>query len=98
MLEKSKVKKDTIELISNQTYDKITNLFNYRRKRLGIEGDAKIVEPIRSSDYFNLDDNDHLTFKYENDNKSFGNINKSLYSPSRMVKELGVTGLYKHNR
>ena len=37
MLEKSKVKKDTIELISNQMYDKIAKLFNHRRKRLGVK-------------------------------------------------------------
>ena len=90
MLEKDMVKKDSIELISNQMYDKITKLFNDRRKRLGVKGGVKIVEPIRSSDYLKLDDNGNLTFKYENDVKILGNINKCLYSPSRMIKELGV--------
>ena len=43
MLEKSKVKKDSIGLISNETYDKITKLFNDRRKRLGIKGEVLII-------------------------------------------------------
>ena len=47
-LEKRKVKEDTIELVANQIYDKITKLFNERRKRLGIKGGANIVEPIRA--------------------------------------------------
>ena len=32
MLEKRKVKEDTIELVANQIYDKITTLFNERRE------------------------------------------------------------------
>ena len=34
-------KKDTIELIANEMYDKTTTLINKRRKRLGIKGGAK---------------------------------------------------------
>ena len=44
-----------------------TKLFNDRRKRLGIKGGAKIVEPIRSSDSSNLDDNGNLTFIHKNE-------------------------------
>ena len=40
-LEKRKVKEDTIELVANQIYNKITKL-----KRLGINGGAYVVEPI----------------------------------------------------
>ena len=40
-LEKREMKEDTIELIANQMYDKITKLFNDRRKILGIKGGAK---------------------------------------------------------
>ena len=36
-LEKRKVKEDSIELVENQIYDKITKLINDRRKRLGIK-------------------------------------------------------------
>ena len=46
-LEKRKVKEDMTELVANQICDKITKLFNERRKRLGIKGGANIVEPIR---------------------------------------------------
>ena len=42
MLDKNKMKKDMIELIANQIYDKITNIINDRRKRSGIKGGAKI--------------------------------------------------------
>ena len=102
-LEKCKLKEDTIELVTDQIYDKMTKLFNDRRKRLGIKGSAKKVEPVRSSDYLNLDDNGHLAFTYENDVKDLGNIDKDLESPSKMIKKLGVTRLkfnelYKHNR
>ena len=66
-LEKRKVKEDTIELVSNQIYDKITKLFNERRKRLGIKGGANIVEPIRDYDSFDIDDNGNLTFIPKNE-------------------------------
>ena len=56
-LEKRKVKEDTIELVANQIYDKITKVFNQRRKRLGIKGGANIVEPIRDYDSIDIDDN-----------------------------------------
>ena len=60
MLEKRKVKEDTIKLVADQIYDKITNLINGRRKKLGIKVGSEI--PIRDYDGFNLDDNDNLTF------------------------------------
>ena len=34
---KNALKKDTIELIANQIYDKVTKFFNDRRKRFGIK-------------------------------------------------------------
>ena len=34
ILEKDKVRKDTIELISNQMYDKITKLFKWQEKKI----------------------------------------------------------------
>ena len=74
-------------------YDKITTLFDKRRERLGIKGGANIVEPIRNYDSFDLDDNDNLTFKYENEDVYLGNINKGLDSPSTMIKESGVDKL-----
>ena len=53
-IDKLRLKKSTIELIVNEMYDKITKLFNERRKRLGIKGGAKIEEPIRNYDSFDL--------------------------------------------
>ena len=60
-----------------------------------MKGGAKMVEPIRNYDYFNLDDNGNLTFTFwdEYDVKDFGHSNKGLYSPSRIINELGVTRL-----
>ena len=47
MLEKDKMKQDTIEPVANQIYDRGTKLINDRRERLDIKGN-KIVEPIRN--------------------------------------------------
>ena len=41
------------------------------------------MEPIRSTDYLNLDDNGNLTFVCKNKVIDLGNINRGLYSPSR---------------
>ena len=93
-LEKNKVKKDTIELVANKIYDKITMLFNERRKRLGIKGGANIEEPTANYNSFDLDDNGNLTFVRNNEDIYIGNINeRRLNSPSRMIKTLGVNRL-----
>ena len=92
-LEKRKVKEDTIELVANQVYDKMTKLFNEMRKRLGIKGGANIVEPIRDYDSFDVYDNGNLTFVRKNEVIGLGNINESLDSPSKMIKKLGVNRL-----
>ena len=70
-LEKRKVKDDMIELVANQVYDKITKLFNERRK----------VKPIRNYDSFDKDDNGNLTFASKNEVIGLGNINEGLDSP-----------------
>ena len=41
-LDKGRLKKDMVELIANQIYDKLTKLFNDTRKRLGVKGGANI--------------------------------------------------------
>ena len=61
-----------------------------RRERLGIKGGAKIVEPIRNYDSFNLDDNGNLTFVRKDDVIHLGNINEGLISPSEMIEKLLV--------
>ena len=96
------MKEDTIELIANQIYHKITKLFNERRKRLGIKGGVDIVEPIRDYDSFDIDDNGNLTFVHKNEVMGVGNINEGLDSPSKMIKKLGVNrlrlmGFREHN-
>ena len=85
-LEKNKVKEDTIELVANQMYDEMTMLINDRRKPLGKKGGTKIVEPIRNSDSFDLDDNGNLTFVRKNEVLDLGNISEGLNSPSKMIK------------
>ena len=87
------MKEDTIELVANQIYDKITKLFNERKKTLGIKGGAKIAEPIRNYDRFNLDNNGNLNFKYGKEDIYIGNINEGLNSPSKIIKKFGVTRL-----
>ena len=87
------MKEDTIELVANQIYDKITKLFNEKRKRLGIKGGANMVEPIRDYDSFDIDDNGNLTFVRKNEVIGLGNIDEGLDSPSNMIKKLGVNRL-----
>ena len=52
MLDKLRLKKDTIELVASQIYDRMTKLFNDTRKRSGIKGGASIKQPIRNYDNF----------------------------------------------
>ena len=51
---KDALKRDTIELVANQIYDKLTIFFNNDRKRFAIQGGKPIIEPIREYDYFKL--------------------------------------------
>ena len=53
---KDALKRDTIELIANQIYDKLTISFNDTRRRLGIKKGVPIAEPIRKYDNFDLED------------------------------------------
>ena len=66
-IEKSKMKKDTIQLVANEIYDKVINLFNNTREKFKIE-DKITIEPQYKS--FNLDYNGSLTFKYKNKGKT----------------------------
>ena len=94
MTEKTKnaLKKDTIELISNEIYDKLTKLFNDRRKRLGIKGGTPIAEPIRDYSKFKLKNDGTLSYKYKTTVIYLGNIDKGLKSITEMSK-LGVNRL-----
>ena len=67
MTEKTKklLKKDTIELIANEIYDKLTKSFNDRRKSFGIKGGTPIADPIRDYSKFKLKADGTLSYKYK---------------------------------
>ena len=92
MKTKNALKNDTIELIANEIYDKLTKLFNYRRKRLGIKGGMLIVDPIRDYSKFKLKTDGTLSYKYKKTVIYLGNIDKGLKSLTEMSK-LGVNRL-----
>ena len=92
MKTKNALKNDTIELIANEIYDKLTKLFNDRRKRLGIKGGTPIVEPIRDYSKFKLKTDGTLSYKYKKTVIYLGNIDKGLKSLTEMSK-LGVNRL-----
>ena len=89
---KEVLKRDTIELIANEIYDKLTKLFNDRRKRLGIKGGKPINEPIRDYSKFKLKNDGTLSYKYKKTVINLGNIDKGLKSLSEISK-LGVNRL-----
>ena len=94
MTEKTKdaLKRDTIELVANQIYDKLTNFFNNDRKRFGIQGGEPIIEPIREYQNFKLTKNGKLSYKYNRTVIDFGNINNRLKAPWE-IRKLGVAKL-----
>ena len=83
---KEVLKRDTIELIANEIYDKLTKLFNDRRKRLGIKGGKPINEPIRDYSKFKLKNDGTLSYKYKKTVINLGNIDKGLKSLSEISK------------
>ena len=89
---KDALKRDTIELIANEIYDKLTKLFNDRRKRLGIKGGTLIADPTRDYSKFKLRNDGTLSYKYKTTVIYLGNINKGLKSIAEMSK-LGVNRL-----
>ena len=89
---KDALKKDTIELVANQIYDKLTIFFNNDRKRFGIQGGEPIIEPVREYRNFKLTKNGKLSYKYKRTVIDFGNINDRLKAPWE-IRRLGVTKL-----
>ena len=89
---KNALKRDTIELVANQIYDKLTILFNNDRKRFGIQGGKPITEPVRDYQNFKLTKNGKLSYKYKRTVIDFGNINDRLKAPW-VIRRLGVTKL-----
>ena len=86
------MKHDTIELIANQIYDKLTISFNDTRKRSGIKKGIPIAEPIRKYDNFDLDNDGKLSHVTKGTVIDLGNINERLKSPWEIHK-LGVSKL-----
>ena len=94
MTEKAKdaLKRDTIELVANQIYDRLTIFFNNDRKRFGIQGGEPIVDPMREYQNFKLTKNGKLSYKYKRTVIDFGNINDRLKAPWE-IRKLGVSKL-----
>ena len=94
MTEKTKdaLKRDTIELVANQIYDKLTIFFNNDRKRFGIQGGEPMIDPIREYRNFKLTKNGKLSYKYKRTVIELGNINEGLKAPWE-IRRLGVTKL-----
>ena len=82
--------RDTIELVANQIYDKLTIFFNNDRKRFGIQGGKPIIEPMREYKNFKLTKNGKLSYKRTV--IDFGNINDRLKAPWE-IRRLGVAKL-----
>ena len=81
MKNRDALKHDTIELIANLIYDKLTLSFNDTRKRLGIKKGIPITEPIRKYDNFDLEDDGTLSYVTKRTVIDLGNINERLKSP-----------------
>ena len=89
---KDALKRDTIELVANQIYDRLTIFFNNDRKRFGIQGGKPIIDPIREYQNFKLTKNGKLSYVYKKTVIDFGNINNRLKAPSE-IRKLGVAKL-----
>ena len=86
------LKRDTIELVANQIYDRLTNFFNKDRERFGIQEGKPIIEPMREYQNFKLTKNGKLSYKYKKTVIDFGNINNRLKAPWE-IRRLGVAKL-----
>ena len=89
---KNALKRDTIELVANQIYDRLTTFFNNDRKRFGIQGGEPIIDPIREYRNFKLAKNGKLSYVYKRTVIDFGNINNRLKAPWE-IRKLGVAKL-----
>ena len=97
------VRHDIEELVANQIYDKLTNMFNNAREKFGIENGTPI-EPLRKYNNFKLDDDGSLTFIYKSKSRrtviDLGNINNRIKPPSELrrlsaakLKMMGFTDI-----
>ena len=88
MTEKTKdaLKRDTIELVATQIYDRLTIYFNNIRKRFGIKKGEPIIEPNREYLNFELSDDGEITYKYKRTVIDLGNIDEGLKAPWEIRK------------
>ena len=102
MTEKTKdaLKRDTIELVANQIYDRVTIFFNNDRKRFGIQGGKPIIDPMREYRNFKLTKNGKLSYIYKRTVIDLGNINNRIKTPSELrrlsvakLKMMGFTSI-----
>ena len=89
---KNALKRDTIELVANQIYDRLTIFFNNDRKRFGIQGGKPIIDPIREYRNFKLTKNGKLSYVYKKTVIDLGNIDEGLKAPWE-IRKLGVKRL-----
>ena len=89
---KDALKRDTIELVANQIYDRLTIFFNNDRKRFGIQGGEPIIDPMREYQNFKLTKNGKLSYVYKRTVIDLGNINNRLKAPWE-IRKLGVAKL-----
>ena len=78
---KDALKGDTIELVANQIYDRLTILFNKDRKRFDIQNGKAILEPLRKYGNFKLADDGKISYISKKTVIHLGNINGRLKSP-----------------
>ena len=84
---------DIEELVANQIYDKLTNMFNKARERLGINNGTPIEEPSIRYNSFKLAEDGSLTFVYKRTVIDLGNISERIKSPSELFRRLSVAKL-----
>ena len=89
------VRNDIEELVANQIYGKLTNMFNNARERFGIENGTPI-EPLRKYNNFKLYDDGSLTFVYKSKSRrtviDLGNISNRIKPPLEL-RRLSVVKL-----
>ena len=78
---KNALKRDTIELVANQIYDRLTIFFNNDRKRFGIKKGKPIIDPMREYRNFELSDDGEITYKYKRTVIDLGDIDEGLKAP-----------------
>ena len=83
---------DMEELVANEIYDKLINMFNNNRKRFGRRKGEPVLNPIRIYDNFKLADDRELTYIYKRTVIDLGNINERLKAPWEICR-IGVSKL-----